>query len=129
MRQYKVRMMLSECFYQDVLVYADSEDEAYDLAHSKELDDSCWTSYKDRHVQAEAVYELAEIVLCDLSEATHVLVNGNIHELDGQEMTKWIEHGQTLGIKILKPLLGGLTYTCIDKENFALLGIKPTLIA
>ena len=82
-----------------------------------------------QYVQVETVYELAEIVLCDLSEATHVLVNGNIHELDGQEMTKWIEHGQTLGIKILKPLLGGLTYTCIDKENFALLGIKPALIA
>jgi len=40
-------------------------------------------------------------------------------------VTKWIEHGQTYGIKITSPFLDSFKNTQIDKVQFALLGIRP----
>jgi hypothetical protein len=130
MQTYKVLVYNTSRYFQWVLVQANSEEEAEGKVQFNELWDKDSWLLDNEHCEVDYVEtaEEEEEVPADLSEATHIWINQTLYDLSGKNMlgvTKWIEHGQTYGIKITSPFLDSFKNTQIDKVQFALLGIRP----
>ena len=145
MKTYSVLVYNTSRYSQWVSVQANSEEEAEEKVEFGELWDEdswelenehCEVDYVETAEEEEEVEEVAvdlseeEEVAVDLSEATHVWINETLYDLNGKgkngsDVTKWIEYGQTYGIKITSPFFDSIKDTKIDKMQFVLLGIRP----
>ena len=145
MKTYSVLVYNTSRYSQWVSVQANSEEEAEEKVEFGELWDEdswelenehCEVDYGETAEEEEEVEEVAvdlseeEEVPADLSEATHIWINEKLYDLNGKgengsDVTKWIEYGQTYGIKITSPFFDSIKDTKIDKMQFVLLGIRP----
>ena len=132
MKTYKVLVYNTSRFFQWVLVQANSEEEAEVKVEFGELWDKDSWELEREHCEVEYVETAPEEedVPADLSEATHIWINEKLYDLNGKgkngsDVTKWIEYGQTYGIKITSPAFDSIKDTKIDKMQFVLLGIRP----
>ena len=130
MKTYKVLVYNTSRYSQWVSVQANSEEEAEEKVEFGELwDEDSW-ELENEHCEVEYVETTEEEVPADLSEATHIWINEKLYDLNGKgengsDVTKWIEYGQTYGIKITSPFFDSIKDTKIDKMQFVLLGIRP----
>lgn len=132
METYKVNVIKTTTYQQTVFVQTYTEIEAKEKVQFDKLwNDDSW-EFREMYcdvIDAEEA-EQGEIAECSLSEATHFWSNGVLHEIDGTVIRIWfanekdfIENGKAFGIKIYNSDKGH--HTCIDKQNFTFLGIKP----
>ena len=136
MKTYSVLVYNTSRYSQWVSVQANSEEEAEEKVEFGELwDEDSW-ELENEHCEVEYVETAPEEeeVAVDLSEATHIWINEKLYDLNGKgkngsDVTKWIEYGQTYGIKITSPFFDSfcdsIKDTKIDKTQFALFGIRP----
>lgn len=139
MKTYKVLVYNTSRYFQWVSVQANSEEEAEEKVEFGELwDEDSW-ELDNEHCEVdyvetaeeEVAEETGEEVAVDLSEAMHVWINETLYDLNGKnkkngnDVKKWIEHGQTYGIIITNGFFDSRKHTKIDKTLFALLGIRP----
>ena len=135
MKTYKVLVYNTSRYFQWVLVQANSEEEAEGKVQFNELWDKDSWLLDNEHCEVDYVEtaeeEEEEEVPADLSEATHIWINQTLYDLNGKngkygnDVTKWIEYGQTYGIKITSPFWDSINDTKIDKAQFVLMGIRP----